>query len=248
MSRRVRRCLSSNVIFGSRGTPSRSGIYAEDPDKGFIPSPGKITSWSAPNGPGVRLDAGFEGGQTVSPHYDPMIAKLIVHGADRGEAIARLAGALEEFAIAGIRTGLPFLRRVCEDPVFAKGAYDTSFIETQMADGPPALDPEIRDLVFGAAAVLACRSSSSEQTRFGIALPKSESLVVEVVRDDSETESEVRVGEKRLVFSIGAATSPLVALLHGGAVSRFEFAPRKKGGFDVGLRDRNLRLKLVAAD
>jgi len=126
-------------------------VYAEDPDKGFIPSPGPIVAWRAPEGPGLRLDAGFEGGQTVTSHYDPMIAKLIATGTDRREALSRLEGALDAFVIAGIRTGLPFLRRVCENAAFREGAYDTGFIEHEMTDPSPlepALEATRRDRIL----------------------------------------------------------------------------------------------------
>ncbi len=158
-------------------------IYAEDPDKGFIPSPGRIEAWSAPSGPGVRLDSGFEGGQTVSSHYDPMIAKLVVSGGDRDEALSRMAAALDEFAIVGIRTGLPFLRRLIVNPAFQAGAYDTGFIESEMAAGPEPLSPSQRELVLGVVAVLSARASgeSSQSLCFDVSLPKRAATRVEVL-------------------------------------------------------------------
>ncbi len=108
-------------------------IYAEDPDTGFVPSPGPLLAWHAPEGPGIRLDSGFEAGQTVTPHYDAMLAKLIVHGSDRADALARLARALDDYWIAGVRTGLPFLRRLVANPGFAAGGYDTGFLEAEIA-------------------------------------------------------------------------------------------------------------------
>jgi len=103
-------------------------IYAEDPVK-FFPSPGTIQTWSPPSGEGVRLDAGYEQGSAVTPHYDPMIAKLIVSGRDRAEAISRSRAALEAFTVEGIKTNIPLHRRIAADPAFAEGRLDTRFLE-----------------------------------------------------------------------------------------------------------------------
>jgi len=103
-------------------------IYAEDPVK-FFPSPGTIQAWSPPAGEGVRLDAGYEQGSVVTPHYDPMIAKLIVSGRDRAEAISRSRAALEAFTVEGIKTNLPLHRRIAADPAFGEGRLDTRFLE-----------------------------------------------------------------------------------------------------------------------
>jgi acetyl-CoA carboxylase biotin carboxylase subunit len=103
-------------------------IYAEDPVK-FFPSPGVIKTWQPPSGEGVRLDAGYEAGSTVTPLYDPMIAKLIISGKDRAEAIERAARALESFQIDGIKTNLPLHRRIVASPAFRAGQLNTRFIE-----------------------------------------------------------------------------------------------------------------------
>ncbi len=103
-------------------------INAEDPQK-FTPCPGKITTYNAPGGPGVRVDTAVYSNYTVPPNYDSMIAKLIVHGKDRDEAMARMSRALEEFIIEGIKTTIPLHRRVFMDPVFRSGMYSTAFLE-----------------------------------------------------------------------------------------------------------------------
>ncbi len=103
-------------------------VYAEDPVK-FFPSPGRINTWRPPSGEGVRLDAGYEEGNVVTPNYDPMIAKLIVYGADRAEAIARSRRALDAFVIEGIKTNLPLHQRIVRDPAFLEGRLDTRFLE-----------------------------------------------------------------------------------------------------------------------
>jgi len=103
-------------------------INAEDPNK-FTPSPGKITTYNAPGGPGVRVDTAVYSNYTVPPNYDSMIAKLIVHGVDREEAMARMSRALEEYIIEGIKTTIPLHRKVFMDPVFRSGKYHTGYLE-----------------------------------------------------------------------------------------------------------------------
>jgi acetyl-CoA carboxylase biotin carboxylase subunit len=103
-------------------------IYAEDPVK-FFPSPGPLKVFRPPSGEGVRLDSGYEEGNVVTPHYDPMIAKLIIKGADRAEATRRAQAALESFVIEGIKTNIPLHRRIVADPAFARGDLDTRFLE-----------------------------------------------------------------------------------------------------------------------
>jgi acetyl-CoA carboxylase, biotin carboxylase subunit len=103
-------------------------IYAEDP-KRFLPSPGTITAWREPAGPGVRVDAGYATGNTVTPFYDPLLAKLCVHGADRAQALDRARAAVEDFVITGLKTNLPFHAELLASAQFASGAYDTSVID-----------------------------------------------------------------------------------------------------------------------
>lgn len=103
-------------------------IYAEDPVK-FLPSPGPLTVFTAPTGPEVRLDAGYRQGNVVTPNYDPLIAKLIISGQTRLEAIDRAALALDQFVIEGIKTNLPLHRRIVAAPAFREGRLDTHFLE-----------------------------------------------------------------------------------------------------------------------
>ncbi|MBO2532151.1 MAG: biotin carboxylase [Thermoactinomycetaceae bacterium] len=104
-------------------------ICAEDPGT-FLPSPGSVELFQPPEGPGIRVDAGIESGNAVTPFYDPLVAKLIVSGSNREEALARSREALAAFRIEGIRTNLPLHRRIVEDPRFVRGKYDTRFLET----------------------------------------------------------------------------------------------------------------------
>jgi acetyl-CoA carboxylase, biotin carboxylase subunit len=104
-------------------------IIAEDPDRDFAPSPGRIARWEPPGGAGVRVDTAMQAGTLVPPYYDSMIAKLIVHGVDRGDAVARLRVALDGFAIEGIATNLPLLRFIAADPDFIANRFDTRWLE-----------------------------------------------------------------------------------------------------------------------
>ncbi|MBS1567899.1 MAG: acetyl-CoA carboxylase biotin carboxylase subunit [Bacteroidetes bacterium] len=103
-------------------------VYAEDPSNNFLPDIGTLTTYRPPQGPGVRVDDGFEEGMAIPIHYDPMIAKLIVHGADRAEAIARMERAIDDYAISGVETTLPFCRFVMGHQAFRSGKYDTLFV------------------------------------------------------------------------------------------------------------------------
>jgi acetyl-CoA carboxylase biotin carboxylase subunit len=102
-------------------------VYAEDPVR-FLPSPGTITDWREPTGAGVRVDAGYAAGNTVTPHYDPLLAKLIVHGADRDQALERAREAVGSFQVAGLKTNLPFHVELLNSPEFSSGDYDTAVV------------------------------------------------------------------------------------------------------------------------
>jgi acetyl/propionyl-CoA carboxylase alpha subunit len=116
-------------------------VYAEDPGRGFLPQPGRIEALSWPSGEGIRVDAGVTAGLEVTPHYDPMLAKIIAYGSTRAEAIARLDGALAatRLRLVGPKgdrvTNLAFLRRVLESAEFAGGDYDTALAETLVKRG-----------------------------------------------------------------------------------------------------------------
>ncbi len=113
-----------------RGHAIECRINAEDPDHDFRPSPGVIQSWHQPSGFGVRVDSHAYQGYRIPSHYDSMIAKLIVYGETREEAIARMRSALDEFVIEGVHTTIPFHRRVMRDAAFGAGNFDTHFLET----------------------------------------------------------------------------------------------------------------------
>ncbi|HVL53549.1 MAG TPA: hypothetical protein VM344_04760, partial [Vitreimonas sp.] len=110
-------------------------LAAEDPGRHFAPSPGRITRWGMPGGPGIRVDSGVDSGDAVPPEYDNLIAKLMVHATDRSAAIERLRRALDEVEIGGIQTTLPFHRYVARDPSFAAGDLSTGWVAEHW-DGP----------------------------------------------------------------------------------------------------------------
>jgi len=103
-------------------------IYAEDP-KRFLPGPGKITRWEQPSGEGIRVDAGYAAGDTVTPYYDPLLAKLCVWGADRPAALERARAAVAGFVVEGPKCNLPLFAELLQQPEFVSGSYDTGLIE-----------------------------------------------------------------------------------------------------------------------
>jgi acetyl-CoA carboxylase biotin carboxylase subunit len=139
-----------------RGAAIECRVYAEDPIR-FLPSPGKITSLRTPAGPYVRDDSGVTAGSEISMYYDPMISKLVVWGETRAMAIQRMARALAEYRVGGIKTNLSFHRRVMQNAAFREGDYDTSFIERHKAEllVPETETPELVDDALAAAAIQA---------------------------------------------------------------------------------------------
>jgi acetyl-CoA carboxylase biotin carboxylase subunit len=142
-----------------RGHAIECRVYAEDPDNNFFPSPGKITFLRVPAGPGIRDDSGVSEGDEVSIHYDPMISKLAAWGRTREEAIDRMRRALDEYAVGGIKTTLPFFREIIRDDEFIAAHLDTGFIsrfnerrERASADSPQASSLE-QDIAVIAAAL-----------------------------------------------------------------------------------------------
>jgi acetyl-CoA carboxylase biotin carboxylase subunit len=115
-----------------RGHAIELRVYAEDPVR-FLPGPGVITEWQEPSGEGVRVDAGYVAGNTVTPFYDPLLAKLSVHGASRAEALERARDAVAAFRIAGPKTNLAFHTELLGHPGFVSGAYDTSLVSRMRA-------------------------------------------------------------------------------------------------------------------
>ncbi|MGQ0722651.1 MAG: acetyl-CoA carboxylase biotin carboxylase subunit [Candidatus Eiseniibacteriota bacterium] len=104
-------------------------VNAEDPSRNFAPSPGTVKNLHVPGGPGIRVDTHLFAGASVPPHYDSLVAKVLAHGRDREEAIVRVRRALTEFSLEGVKTTVPLLLEILEDPAFLSGDYDTGFLE-----------------------------------------------------------------------------------------------------------------------
>jgi acetyl-CoA carboxylase biotin carboxylase subunit len=134
-----------------RGHAIECRVYAEDPDNNFFPSPGQITRLISPSGPGVRRDSGMYEGWTVPIDYDPLLAKLVVYGEDRGQAIQRLQRALTEYFVGGIKTNVPLFRRIIKDADFRAAKLDTGYLDRLLAK-PFAEADERRPLIAAVAA------------------------------------------------------------------------------------------------
>ncbi|MGH2404997.1 MAG: acetyl-CoA carboxylase biotin carboxylase subunit [bacterium] len=138
----IRIAAGERLPFGQRDVELRGHalecrINAEDPRHDFRPSPGVITAFHAPGGPGVRVDTHCYPGYAIPPHYDSLIAKLITWGRDRGEAIGRMRRALNEFEIGGIRTTIPFHLRVVDNAFFRRGEVYTNFVQRRIEPDAP---------------------------------------------------------------------------------------------------------------
>ena len=141
-----------------RGHAIEVRLNAEDAANDFVPSPGTVTVYEEPGGPGVRVDSSLRGPGVVPEYYDPLFAKLIVRGADREDALKRLRRALAEFRVEGIATTLPFFEAILEDEVFLKGSYTTGFVAERLGglkmkpaepgegDGVAGVKPEAREV------------------------------------------------------------------------------------------------------
>ncbi len=136
-----------------RGHSIEFRINGEDPGRSFLPAPGRITEWQIPTGPGVRVDAGFRKGDVIGGNFDSLLAKLIVTGATRKEAIERARRALAEFQVEGLATALPFHRAIVEDPHFTEEfKVYTSYIENEFINEIPAYASSEMDTQTKAAA------------------------------------------------------------------------------------------------
>ncbi len=134
-------------------------VYAEDPYDGFRPVAGTVTTWQMPGGPGVRVDAGVGAATELRTEYDPLLAKLLVHAADRPAALARLRRALDETLIGGVQTDLGFHRWLVDEPGFSIGDYDTALVAERWGSGPPLTAEETRAAASAAADARASRST-----------------------------------------------------------------------------------------
>ncbi len=145
-----------------RGHAIEARVYAEDPARGFLPSPGRIGYLRVPSGPGIRDDGGVYAGWVVPQFYDPMISKLLAWAPTREQAIARLVRALGEYTVHGITVNLQYLRRALEHPAFRSGEYDTGFCARYAKDLVAGPDPRHEEVALVAAAVMAFKRDHDE--------------------------------------------------------------------------------------
>ncbi|MCP4420709.1 MAG: acetyl-CoA carboxylase biotin carboxylase subunit [Chloroflexi bacterium] len=120
-----------------RGHAIECRIYAEDPAQNFLPSIGNIAIYQPPSGPGVRVDDGIEAGTAVTPYYDPMLAKIITWGHNRGEAIGKMVCALQQTVILGVTTNIPYLLDILQEPAFLDGQTNTNYLQTHLPNWQP---------------------------------------------------------------------------------------------------------------
>ncbi|MEX2211623.1 MAG: acetyl-CoA carboxylase biotin carboxylase subunit [Gaiellaceae bacterium] len=167
-------------------------INAEDPSNGFLPSPGRITSYREPGGPGVRVDSGVGEGSEVLPLYDPMIAKLVVHGRDREQARLRMLRALDEFEVGGVATLLGFHRALLSHPCFVEGSTCEGLVESELLAeraqdlSKTAMSPHLTTTIGGASDGVHLRQRTSavevDGRRFEVTLSEPEPPWAELAR------------------------------------------------------------------
>jgi acetyl-CoA carboxylase biotin carboxylase subunit len=162
--------LSADGTLTPRGHAIECRIYAEDPDNGFMPSPGLVRVVRAAAGPGVRDDGGVRDGYEVPVFYDSLIAKLTTWAGTRDEAIARMTRALREYLVVGVKTTIPFFLWLMREPAFVKGEFDTTFLDRILAsrtDSFSQFSSEEEELVSVAAAIDAFLRTSGDSHRAG---------------------------------------------------------------------------------
>ncbi len=225
----------------ANGHAIEARIYAEDPEKGFLPASGTIRAWREPVGEGIRIDAGFRAGDDITPYYDALLAKLIAWGADRPQALRRIGKALDGFEIAGVTTNLAFLKALLTHPQVIRDDIDTGFIERELSTltrSAPAL--AVLDVAAACAAVLL--REQGEQVA-------SENSPWD--RADGWTLAGRR--SRRLSFRHGAERYDAVlwygrgglSLEFGGKNDRLQFVPREGGVFDMCLGDALERVSVA---
>ena len=184
-----------------RGHAIEVRVNAEDAANDFVPSPGEVAGYEEPGGPGVRVDSSLRGPGSVPESYDPLFAKLIVRGADREEALARLRRALAEFRVEGIATTLPFFRAILDDEVFASGDYTTGFIAGRL-----------EGMEIGAGSVGAASEASEKSTQEVKVEVNGKLFRVRVYSEEQQAggKPQRRGGEaRRAAVSEGAVTAPM---------------------------------------
>jgi 3-methylcrotonyl-CoA carboxylase alpha subunit len=226
----------------ANGHAIEARIYAEDPDKGFLPATGTIRTWREPAGNGIRIDTGFRAGDAVTPYYDALLAKLIAWGADRPQALGRLVDALDAFEIAGVTTNLAFLEALLNHPQVVRDEIDTGFIEREISALTRSA-PSVGALDLAAACAAVLLREQNEQVSSQDGSPWN--------RTDGWTLAGRR--SRRLSFRHGAERYDTVlwygrdglSMELGGTNDRLQFVPRDGAVFDMCLGDAPERVSVA---
>jgi 3-methylcrotonyl-CoA carboxylase alpha subunit len=228
-------------------------LYAEDPERGFLPSTGRLVALQFPVDENLRIDTGFEAGSEVSPFYDPMLAKLIVHGATRAEALDRLTDALEKTVAIGPRTNLGFLAALARAPAFRNGDFDSGFIDAHLGELGAAPRPLDRAAVALAAQKLFEREraridasierepdqpASPWEAADGFQLAGTRKLALPLIADGESVVAEIGYGTRGALVTVGGAeaAADAFALATADAVYVLRHGRQSK----VSLRDLTL--------
>src|SRR3954453_3919918 len=215
---------------GINGHAAEARLYAEDPERNFLPSTGTLAALEFPKGEGLRIDTGVEAGSAVSPYYDPMIAKVIAHGADRIEVLSRLSAALGATVVVGPRSNASFLSRLASHPEFQAGHFDTGFIDRHLAD-LTHVEPKVEGSVVAAAveALLVPKAGKETKTLWrdpwstadGFALGPPRQLDLEIVVEGHPRTASVmwRARPHVTVEGVPAARSVRILPVSGGVVA-----------------------------
>ena len=225
----------------ANGHAIEARIYAEDPEKGFLPASGIIRTWREPSGEGIRVDTGFRAGDGVTPYYDALLAKLIAWGPDRLQALRRLVEALNGFEIGGVTTNIAFLKALLTHPRLVRNEIDTGFIERELSAltrSAPAL--VVLDVAAACAAVL-LREQREEVASENSPWDRTDGWTLGGRRS------------RRLSFRHGADRHDAVlwygrgglSLAFGGNSDRLQFVPRDGGVFDMCLGDALERVSVA---
>jgi 3-methylcrotonyl-CoA carboxylase alpha subunit len=214
---------------GPRGHAIEVRVYAEDAATGFLPSTGRLTTFVTPQGPGIRNDAGVARGDTISPDYDPMLAKLIVHDRTRVTCIERLAAALDEYRVGGIASNLPFLRWLVRHEAFRRGDTTTGFLDAYFTPAALTSDGDDELALMAAAAVLSSDDGSAKRgdpwQRLG---PWRLASFERVLSFDRPAVADVRVGWDASARGYRCATGDRSAVIT--RLDADEYVMRAKGG------------------
>jgi 3-methylcrotonyl-CoA carboxylase alpha subunit len=228
-----------------RGHAVEVRVYAEDPDRDFLPSTGRLRRLRPPPASGhIRVDTGVRQGDEVTVHYDPMIAKLIAWDETRDDALRRLAGALAEYEVIGPTTNIAFLRRVATDAEFTAGAVDTGFIaRRQAALIPPPAPPSARALAAAALAVLLDQRDEAATQAAASGDPYSPWHLGDGWRLNGETYQDLvfQAGEDEIALRIVRAGADFHLSLPGGGALRAQAARLEDGALALDLQGERLR-------